>query len=442
MTRSPLRLAVPIAAGLLAGGCSDVWLGGEDGDPLPGERISILAHGRQLAPDPETAGSDVLLPRPAVNPEWPQSGGYASHAMHHTRSADLPRRAWEEDIGSGSDDTDRLNGEPVIADGKVFTIDADSEVRAFDARTGDLLWARELTPDREDDGHIPGGLAYYRGGLFVTTGFAEVFGLNARTGKVFWRHSVGAPMRAAPAARDGKVFVTTLDDRLLALDAATGNPAWTYQGVAEPAGLLGSATPAVDQGIVVGAFLSGDLVALDADGGRELWTQSLAPRGRIGVLAMMSHIRGDPVIDRDRVFAINHGGLLVSVDLRSGQRVWEQDIGGINTPWVAGDHLFVLTEDSQVVCLSRRSGGIHWVSPLPRFEDPEDRTDAIVWAGPLLASDRLVVAGSNGAALTLSPYDGRLLGRIELPDRVTIPPVIADATLYFLADDATLVAFR
>ncbi len=441
MIAARVRLTAAILATSLLGAC-DTWFGADEGAPLPGERVSVLMHARDLAPDPDVAATEILLPPPSLNKEWPQSGGYANHAMHHTQSANLPRRAWSEDIGSGSDGTERLNGQPVIADGMVFTIDSDSTVRAFDAADGDLLWSRDLTSDDEDDGHIPGGLAYYRGGLFATTGFAEVFGINARTGKVFWRHDAAAPMRAAPAAHAGKIFAVTLDNRLLALDATNGRMIWNYQGLAEEAGLLGSATPAVDRNIVIGAFLSGELVALSTDGGRELWNESLAPRGRLGILARMSHIRGNPVIDRDRVFAMNHGGILISVDLRSGQRVWEQDIGGINTPWVAGDYLYVLTEDSQVVCLSRRNGGIHWVAPLPRYEDPEERDGLIVWSGPLLASDRLVVAGSNGMALTLSPYDGRPLGRLELPDRVTIPPAIADGTLYFLADDATLVAYR
>ena len=51
--------------------------------PLPGERISVLRHQRSLSPDPELSGMDILLPPPSTNENWPQSGGYANHAMHH-----------------------------------------------------------------------------------------------------------------------------------------------------------------------------------------------------------------------------------------------------------------------------------------------------------------------------------------------------------------------
>ena len=90
----------------------------------------------------------------------------------------------------------------------------------------------------------------------------------------------------------------------------------------------------------------------------------------------------------------------------------------------------------------REQGRIRWVRQLQRYEDEDDKENAIVWAGPVLASDRLIVAGSHGEALSISPYTGEVIGRIELPDDVMIAPIVAGDTLFFLTDDAQLVAFR
>ena len=80
--------------------------------------------------------------------------------------------------------------------------------------------------------------------------------------------------------------------------------------------------------------------------------------------------------------------------------------------------------------------------PRPRYEDPKAQEDPIIWTGPILVSDRLIVAGSHGKALAISPYSGRILGSIELPSGVSVPPIVAGGTVYFLADDAELVAYR
>ena len=65
-----------------------------------------------------------------------------------------------------------------------------------------------------------------------------------------------------------------------------------------------------------------------------------------------------------------------------------------------------------------------------------------MWTGPVLVSDRLIVAGSSGEALSISPYNRQILGKVELPDGVTICPIVAKNTIYFLSDDADLVAYR
>lgn len=434
---------VTLVAGLAmlaGGGCA--WFGDIEPAPLPGQRLSVLTHAQTVEPDPDLAETEILLPPPSVNPDWPQTGGYANHAMHHIAVGDTLNEAWSVDIGTGADDEERLVAPPIVADGLVYAIDARTRVSAHRADNGDEVWAVNLTPDEEDEGHISGGLAFEAGRVFVTTGFAQVVALDAKTGKEIWRRNLDGPMRAAPTVRGGRVFVITLENKLYALHAATGETLWNYAGTAEIATLLGGASVAVDDEIAVVPFSSGDLVALRVESGRMLWTDSLISVRRTDSVSTLSQIRGRPIIDRGRVFAISHGDMMAAMDLRTGQRIWDKTISGLESPWVAGDYLFVLTSDWELICLSRAAGRVFWVRPLPRYEDEEDKEDPIIWTGPILASDRLIVAGSHGEALAVSPYDGRILGRQELPDGVSVAPVVADGTVYVLTNDASLVALR
>ena len=436
------RKILLLSAVALLGSACDTWMGDPEAPPLPGKRLSVLTHSQELTPDPELADAEILLPPPDANTSWPQAGGYANHAMHHLQVGDALHEVWRTNAGSGADDEERLVASPIVAAGRIYVVDVDTEITALDAESGRKLWSVELTPDEEDDGHISGGIAYEDGRLFVTTGFAQAIALNAETGEELWRRDLDSPMRVAPTARGGRVFVTTLENRLYALNAKTGETLWSYEGVAEVASLLGGASPAVDSGIVVAPFTSGELVALRVESGREIWTESLASVRRTDVVSTLSDIRGRPIIDRGRVYAVSHSGLMAAIDLASGQRVWDKEVGGIESPWIAGDYLFMLTNDSELLCLSRNTGRVFWIQSLPRYQDEEDKKDPIVWTGPILASDRLIVAGSYGEALALSPYDGRLLGRQELPDGVSVTPVVANGTLYVLTDDADIVALK
>ncbi|WP_245648985.1 outer membrane protein assembly factor BamB family protein [Magnetovibrio blakemorei] len=418
------------------------WMGGSEAPPLPGERISVLKHESALQPETTLETVEIRLPAPSPTPDWPQSGGYANHAMHHISAAPQLSERWSTDIGAGASAGERLTATPIIADGRIFTMDTDSDVSAFDAANGKLLWRTELTPDEEDDGHIPGGLAYENGRVFAGTGFAQVIALDAASGQIVWRKAVSGPVRSAPTARGGRVFAVALDNKLHALSALDGSLLWTHSGSAELAMLLGAASPAVDQGVVVVPYTSGELAAVKVDNGRQLWLDSLTTRRQTDATAALAHIRANPVIDRGIVFAISHSGLMVAIDLRSGTRLWEKNIGGQESFWVAGDYLFTLTGDEELLAMERNTGRILWVRSLPRWDDIDAREGAIVWTGPLLVSDRLIVASSRGVAIAISPYTGDILGSVEMPDGVSVPPVVAGETVYFLSDDATLTAYR
>jgi len=429
-----------LALMLLVGGCS--WFQTPKPPPLPGDRISVLLHQRTLSANPELASKQILLPAPAPNADWPQAGGTADHAMHHMQLPENVTRAWSVDIGAGSKSEKRLTSSPIIAAGRVYAMDSDSVVSAYQASDGRRLWKTDLTPKEEDEGHIAGGLAYDAGKIFAGTGFGQIIALDAATGDELWRQKLSGPARAAPTARGGRVFAVTVDNKLFAVNATNGDGLWSHTGATEATSLLGSGSPAVGEGVVVVPYTNGELLALRVDTGRVLWQENLTAVKRTDVVSNLAHIRGRPTIDRGRVIAMSHAGLLAAIDLRNGRRLWQREIAGLESPWVAGDYIFVLTNDAEIACVDRDDGRIYWVRALPRYEDPAKLENPIIWTGPVLASDRLIVAGSHGFAMAISPYSGRIIGQVKMPSGVSVPPVVADGTVYFLANDAELVAYR
>lgn len=433
-----------VLSALALAACSDTFLGsGDDAPPLPGERIPVLLLDRQLSADPRLADLQVRLPPPQANPDWPQSGGLPGHAVHHLAAADELELAWKVDIGDAADGTGQLLARPVVADGRVYTMDARATVSAFDARSGELVW--RMRPEALDieNGLLGGGLAFDGGWLFVTVSSGEVLGLNAESGTEIWRQDLELPLRAAPTVADGLVLVLSADNQLYALDGTTGRPVWRHTGFFESAGLLGGPSPAVHRGIVVVPYSSAEVYALRLDSGRPLWNDTVQRPRRTLALAEINDIDASPVIDRGLVYVAGHGGETAALDLRRGVRAWDIDLASTETPWVAGDYVYVLSTRNEVVCLLRENGRVRWVSPLPRHTDPDDpSSDPIAWSGPLLIGDRLLFAGSHGQLITVSPYNGEILGRIDVPAPVLVPPVAADGTVYAVTQAAELLAYR
>src|SRR5437899_3025752 len=194
-------LRVLLAAALLALSLAGCDIFDKKKAPLVGERIPVMSDRREIEPDKDAASIQVVLPGPAVNDSWPQSGGFANYAMQHLAIGDAPQIIWTADVGAGSGSSRILTTPPVVADGKVFAKDAESTVTAFNAETGQRSWSVTLKPEKaRDTDEFGGGLAYYGGRLFVTTGFAAIFSLDPADGKEIWSSTVSAPVRGAPLA--------------------------------------------------------------------------------------------------------------------------------------------------------------------------------------------------------------------------------------------------
>ncbi len=440
-------LLVSLGACQAGGGPISKLLSGakrEKQSKLPGERVSVLLLQQKLEADPRLADIEVRLPPPYENADWLEPGGYASNAMYHLKVGDALERQWRAKVGAAADSYSRIMAPPIIAEGRIFVLDAKCYVMALDEATGRELWRKNLAPKGEK-GRVGfgGGVAFDNGRIFVATGFGRVHALDPASGKQFWMRNFEVPFHAAPTADGGRLFAVSNDNQLFALAEDDGRELWSDQGISEQAGLLASSSPAVASDAVVVPYSSGELLAYRVQNGTTLWSDSLTRTGPVTPLATISDIAGRPVIDRGRVVAISHSGRLVSIDLKSGERIWTRDIGGIQTPWVAGDFIFLITSDEELVCLTWDDGRIRWITQLQQWSKPKrNKGDPIVWSGPLLGSDRLIVVSSQGKALSVSPYTGKILGEIKLGDATFVAPIVAKSTLYILTDGARLLALR
>ena len=428
---------------------------------LRGERISVMAMDESLKPDETLANTAVVLPPPYRNNDWTNPGGYPSNAMYHLEASSSLQEIWAQQAGKGSDTDSRLTAPPIVAGGVIYVLDAAAHIFAFDAKNGAPQWDKSLAPQSDSNlvntltlGMIGentsvdptkgagGGIAFDDGKLFVSTGFGDVVAMTSNGRKVLWKTNLGVPIINAPVASGGRVFVSTQDNHFFALAQTDGRKLWDHQGISESAGILESTSAAVAGEFVLAPYTSGELFALRVQNGRPAWNDMLTSPGNTTALSELDDIAGRPVVDRDMVFAISHSGLMAAITLNTGDRAWSRDIGGIQTPWVAGDFIYVISTDQQLLCLTRKEGRVKWMHQLPRWGDEHEKSDPIVWAGPVLVSDRLIVVSSQGYAESISPYTGKLLGRMQIPAAANIAPVVANDTLYLWTNDAQLIALR
>ncbi|MCB2081421.1 MAG: PQQ-like beta-propeller repeat protein, partial [Rickettsiales bacterium] len=363
-------------------------------------------------------------------------------------------------IGGAPDEGYRLSATPIIADSQVFTLDGEGHVEARDAdHIGTLLWETELPLGKTETeilglpvgigsdtkAFLGGNLAYANGRVFAATGRGLIYALSSKTGEIEWTRSVKIPISSAPVIAGNTLFVVTKDNRLYALNAFDGTTFWTHIGLKETTSVYGSPSPAVEGDVIVVPFSSGELVALDRINGRKLWSDMLiSSKFYTGTTLALNDVNTTPVIADGLVYVSGFDGLLNAYELSSGQKLWSQTIDTIQQPWVATNALYLITPNSELVCLHRKEGEVKWIQQLPIHTEAtfgwgdDDKGDRINWSGPIMLESNLAIVGSHGKLLLLSPKDGEVSQTVDITGNILLPPVAARRNVYLLSNDAEL----
>lgn len=448
---SSLRPIAIVAAAAALSACSTIQrvgsIFGHEATPrnaVPQEgRVSILASDQALTADPSLASHTIAVPPTVDMADWPQPGGNEANSPPNASGQATLQQVWRAGFGAGSNRHVTLSSVPVIAQGKVFTLDANQRVTALDEANGHRLWSVALHPHHSRDHFAEGGgIAFADGRLFVTTGYGFVVALDASNGHEVWRAEGNTPYQSSPTVAAGRVYAITNDSTLLAMDANTGQVEWNFQAIAEPARIIASPSVAVAGETVIAPFASGELAAVVSANGRRLWGDSLSRPGALTSLSAINDIPGRPVVIDGVVYAVSHSGVLVAININTGQRIWAKPFASTQTPCVMGDAVYAVSVDGELVAFDRTTGNVYWVKQLRRYRDQSAHKGRVAWVGPIMVNGRLILANSQGEVIAVMPESGEVASHADVGHAVFIPPVTAGGRIYLVTDNAQLVALR
>jgi outer membrane protein assembly factor BamB len=389
------------------------------------------------------AAPPISLPAARNLSEWTHRSGNAEHLMPHVAFSSAPVRVWSVDIGAGNSRKYRITAAPIVADGRVFTMDATTGVSAV-ATSGAKLWSVNLLPEGARGEVSGGGLAYGGGRLFAATGHAEVVALDAGSGGVIWRQNLGSPAAGTPTVVDGVVYVVGRDSTAWAIDAKNGKVLWQLAGAPSLTGMVASAAPAVTPRTVLFPFGDGSVVAALKSGGVQLWSANIAG-ARLGRgYTAVTDISGDPVVDGSTTYVGNQSGRVTALETASGMEKWSAREASYGAVLPVGGSVFLISDEAKLVRLDAATGQSIWSVDMPYFDSAKEKRRAAITAhyGPVLAGGRLVVVSGDGLVRQFNPVDGALAGTVDLPGGAAAAPAFAGGVMYVVSGNGQLHAFR
>ncbi len=418
---------------------------------LPGQRESVrsvLQNQTDATEGPVAFVANqtraISLPAARANADWAQTTGNAAARVSHPALGKSLTLQWAANIGEGDSRKHRITADPVISDGRIFTLDAQSIVTAT-ATSGATLWQIDLRPARDQEGDATGGGLVVSGGtVYISIGFGVLAAIDASNGSVRWTQQLDASGSGTPTVSGDLVYVTAGDNTGWAVNRNDGTVEWQIGASADTNNVLGAPAPALTDDLAIFAFGSGEVQAVFRRGGLSRWDASVLGKRSGRSLSNISDVTAAPIVSGDRVFVGNQSGRIAALDIRSGARVWTARDGAIGPVWPVGGSVFALSDLNELLRLDATDGSKIWGVELPNFvkRKPKKQNRVVPHHGPIVAGGRVIVASGDGLLRSFDPTNGTLVGSVEIPDGATTAPVVAGQTLYVVSSTGQLLAYR
>ncbi len=433
------------AASLLLTGCGSVSEFTDNVNPfsrekiLPGDRQPVFDGADPAA---ETLGQTAKVGPSTGGQTWTTAGGGLTNDPGNVAISVSGARAWRAQVGSSggglTSSALRISSRPVSDGSRIYVYKPNGEVVALSS-AGGRQWTQNLRPEGERDVGPGGGVTVAGGVVYAATGYSELAALDAGSGSVMWKVKLDTPSRGAPVAGAGHVFVVSQSNEVFALSQTDGTLAWTYAGIEETAGVLSAANPAISGNRVIVPFSSGEIMAINIKTGEPDWIDGVSRGFRTLALSGLSDVSASPVVSGNTVYATGVAGRTVAVDVKTGQRRWEQDLGSVHTPVVSGSALFMVDLDDRMVALGLKSGETLWATALPRPAKKKRRRN---WAGPVLANGALVAFSSDGQFVKVDAASGQITTTQRTNTDVYVSPIAAAGRVIVLTGKDGVAAFN
>jgi len=407
-------------------------LAGKDGTPAVDTSLDF--KNRSVA---------IRLPGVTAVPDWTHRAGNARHLMPNAALSSTPTQVWSVSVGAGNSRQYRITAAPVVAQGRIYTIDATGNVAAT-STAGARLWSMDMKPQGARTTLSGDGLAFGDGKVFATSGYAELVAIDPATGAVIWRQSLGSPSTGAPTVENGMVYVSGRDGTAWAIRSKDGKVAWQHAGTPSVSGMQGAASPAVSDSLVLFPSGSTEVLAVQKRSGTPAWQISVAGQRLGRGYGAVSDITGDPVIVGKTTYVGNQSGRSAAIDTATGARKWTSPEAAYGPMLPVGGSVFLINDEAKLVRLNAATGEKIWAVDMPYYTDTREKKRAAITAhyGPALAGGHLVVASGDGVLRLFDAKDGSLAGTATLPDGAASAPAFAGGSMYVVSTNGQLHAFR
>ncbi len=397
--------------------------------------ISVFADLNLIQLDSSLKDIPITIPQATSNQSWFGSNNDNNQTIENFafgRKSTIGQISKIKSTWAGyrSSYDNRMVFAPIIVEDKIYILDANSNLYAKDLASHKTIWKKKLIDRWFIKDFTNSKISYFNGKIFATTGYNLVFCIDAKTGEVLWQKTLSSIPISTPISDGDQVFLITDDNKTYSLSAANGEINWVHFGILKATAILGSANPVIYKNYIISAYSSGEIYTLDKKNGEAGWVYDLNLNKVDSSDFVLNDIDATPNVKNNVLYTIGNGGLMMAIRIIDGAILWKKELASITDFWIAGDFIYLVNNDNQLICLYKKTGGIKWFVQLKKYLKDKKPASKIIYNGIIMAGNNLMMTNSRKELLVISPLDGKILQTKKLDQQIFHNPIIVDNKIY------------
>ena len=358
-------------------------------------------------------------------------------------------KSWQVNTNQMIDDKNPYLPDPIYLSQNLFLLNNYGILYKIEANKGKLIWNKSIFKNLENTiigtPAISGKLSNDgKVTIYAHNGYDEIQAINGDNGELIWKKKHYLPIRGGITSYKNSILISDFDGNILSINNENGTTNWSVFLGSDYNSVYTSARPIVAKNKIIVPGTGGAFFILSGDKGQVLWNENISSNKQLPKIFHSGDIIANPIYHEGVVYIVSQSGFTAAFDIDTSEELWNIPVGGIETPTLSGETIFVNGNMGLLAAIDISSGKLRWKKKYPSYVNENslfsDKKVAI-YKGPTLAGSKILLSNLEGKIIIIDANNGNEINTLDI-NELALAPIPVDKKIFFLTKKGKLLAYK
>ncbi len=358
-------------------------------------------------------------------------------------------KIWQINTDQFISDENPFLPEPIFIDSNLYLINNNGVLFKINSDNGNIIWKKTIFDDVENTiigtSAISGSFTDNEEvTIYIHSGYNELIAVNGFDGNTIWTKTHDLPFRGGMTVSEGFLYISDYDGNFLSINSKDGKTNWNISLGSDYNSTYTNVRPIIAKNKIIVPVTGGSFFIILIETGEVDWTNNISSNKQLPKLFHTGDIVANPIYNNGVVYLVSQSGNMSAFDINTSQELWELSIGGLETPTLSGETIFISGNMGILAAIDINTGKVRWTKKYPSYINEDAlfaEKEVAIYRGPVLVDAKILFADPDGKINIIDANNGVDIGSLSL-DKLALAPIPVDNKVFFLTENGKLLAYK